>query len=610
MPLQGKSGTRSVPTTLCELLDYHTSHYEFPNALNAKKGGKWKSVASDDLFALVQSIALGLYSVGVRAGDRVAILSENSPLWIISHYAITSLGAATVPIYMTQAESQIEYILTNAGARIIFISNKMLYDRVEPILHRLSLDHIVVFGGFASGHGVISFHDLLSRGNDLDKEQPGLFGFLRCNVGPETVASVIYTSGTTGEPKGVVLTHRNLTSNAVNASSVIELHAGSDIALSFLPLSHIFELTMMNIYLYRGVSVYFAESIETVAQNLLEIRPTVITTVPRMLEKVYDKIQLRGKELKGLKKALFRWSMRLTYRYNHESGNSVWYTIQRRIASALVFPKWREGIGGRIRLIISGGAPLPAWLTNVYLAAGIPIVQGYGLTETSPVVTVNTLERNRIGSVGHAIPNVHVRIAADGEILIKGPGVMKGFFNDPEATHGAFDGGWFRTGDVGYLDADGFLFVTDRKKNLIKKSNGKFIAPGPIESNLRGSRYIDHAVVVGEGRKFAVALIFPNFGNLKAWTNKNASDFTTNAEILALPEVQFLYQKEVDEVNARVNPWERIVRFLLIDTELTVDTGDLTPTLKVRRHSVEKKFKDRIDNLYQEVSIMSQNQSV
>ncbi|MFQ5797860.1 MAG: AMP-dependent synthetase/ligase [Bacteroidota bacterium] len=600
MFVRGESNRRRVPTTLCELPDYHTTHYTHPNALNAKHEGTWKGISSRDVRLLVRRTALGLYSVGVRPGDRVALLSENSPQWVISAFAISSIGAATVPIYTTQAPSQVEYILTNAGVKILLVSSEVLFVRVQSIFSHLHLSCVVVFGPFASGDGIITLEEVRSRGKALEEEQPGLLDCLRRDVKPESVASVIYTSGTTALPKGVALTHRNLTSNAVDASSVIGWHTGSDRALSFLPLSHIFELTLINIYLYRGIRVYFAESVETLAQSLQEVCPTVMTTVPRMLEKVYDKIRLKGKELTGLRRILFDWSIRLAARYNCDGGNSWWYGIQRSIASALVFSKWRSALGGKIRFIISGGAPLPAWLARVYFAAGIPILQGYGLTETSPVISVNTLKRNRIGSVGQLIPNAEVRIAEDGEILTRGPNVMKEFYNAPEATNAVFDGDWFRTGDIGYLDSDGFLFITDRKKDLIKKSSGKFIAPGPIETKLIASCYIDHAVVVGEGRKFAIALIFPNLANLKDWAMKRGMAVTMDAELLQLPEVQLLYQQEVNVVNAEVNPWERIIKFLLIESELTTATGDLTPTLKVRRHIVEQKYTDRINDLYEE----------
>ncbi len=589
-----------APTTLCELLEDHASRYAHPNTLNSKHGNSWEGISSQNFRALVRRTTLGLYALGVRPGDRVAILSENSPLWVISDFSITSLGAATVPIYTTQVASQVEYILSNAGVKIFLVSSKVLFERVQSIVSHLKLEQIVVFSNFTSGKGICTLDELQSKGDALEKTQPELFESLRSKITFETVASVIYTSGTTGEPKGVVLTHGNLVSNAIDASSVIEWHPEGDVALSFLPLSHIFERTIINLYLYHGVPIYFAESIETLAQNLLEVRPTVMSTVPRMLEKVYDKIKLKGSALTGVKRKLFDLSIKLANAYEPEKGNSLWYAIQRKIISALVYSKWRNAVGGRIRFIISGGAALPVWLGRVYFAAEIPIVQGYGLTETSPVIAVNYLKRNRLGSVGPLIPHVEVKIADDGEILTKGPNVMKEFFNAPEATKEVFRDGWFCTGDFGYVDNDGFLFLTGRKKDLIKKSSGKFVAPGAIEMKLMESRFIEFAVVIGESRKFVLALIFPNFTALNEWAAKKEYAVAPREKLLALPEVEILYQEEINAVNKNLNPWERIVKFILIEAEPTIVTGDLTPTLKVRRRTIEEKYKDRIEKIYKE----------
>ncbi len=592
--------SQTVPTTLCELLEDHASRYTHSNALNAKHGNSWEGISSQKFPALVKRTTLGLHALGVRPGDRVAILSENSPLWVISDFSITVLGAATVPIYTTQVASQVEYILTNAGVKVFLVSSKVLFERVQSVVSHLKLEHIIIFNSFTSGERISTLDELQSKGDALDKTQPELFNSLRRQITSDTIASVIYTSGTTGEPKGVVLTHGNLVSNAIDASSVIEWHPEGDVALSFLPLSHIFERTIINLYLYHGVPIYFAESIEALAQNLLEVRPTVMSTVPRMLEKVFDKIKIKGSELTGVKRKLFDLSITIANEYEPEKGNSLWYNIQRKIVSALVYSKWRNAVGGRIRFIISGGAALPVWLGRVFLAATIPVVQGYGLTETSPVIAVNYLKRNRLGSVGPLIPHVEVKIAEDGEILTKGPSVMKEFFNAPEATKEVFRDGWFCTGDFGYMDNDGFLFLTGRKKDLIKKSSGKFVAPGVIEMTLMESRFIEFAVVIGENRKFIIALIFPKFPVLNEWASQKKFDVTQREKLLALPEVELLYQKEVDIVNNNLNPWERIVKFILIEAEPTIVTGDLTPTLKVRRRTIEEKYKDRIEKIYKE----------
>jgi long-chain acyl-CoA synthetase len=588
-----------IPATLSELLEVHATKYAHQNTLNAKRGNVWESISAEEFGALVRKTTLGLYAIGVRPGDRVAILSENSPLWVIADYSIVSVGAATVPIYTTQVASQVAYILSDAGVNVLLVSSKALFERIQTILPAVKLDRIVLFDPFISGKGICTLKALQSEGENLEREQPALFDTLRKTIEPDMPASVIYTSGTTGEPKGVVLTHENLVSNAIDASSTADWYPHSDRALSYLPLSHIFERTIINIYLYRGVSIYFAESIDLLAQNLLEVRPTVMSTVPRMLEKVYDRINVKGSELKGLKRLIFSRSIKVASVYNPGRGSRL-YDIQRRVFSALVYSKWRDAFGGRIRFIISGGAALPVWLGRLYLAAGIPIVQGYGLTETGPVIAVNSLNRNRLGSVGPIIPNVEARIADDGEILVKGPNVMKEFFNAPDATREVFRGEWFCTGDLGYMDDDGFLFINGRKKDLIKKSSGKFVAPAAIENRLLSSRFVEFAVIIGEGRKFIIALMFPNFHNLHEWATSNGLAIQNREALLRAPEVLALYQNEIDSINRELNPWERIIKFLLIEKEPAIVTGDLTPTLKMRRLIIEEKYRDRIDRLYKE----------
>ncbi|MDP4191621.1 MAG: long-chain fatty acid--CoA ligase [Bacteroidota bacterium] len=595
---KGEAATRR-PETLCELLTYHIQNYQYSDALNQKINGHWQGISSKEFFSQIKLTALGLYSLGVRQGDKVAILSQNSPQWVIADFAITFLGAATVPLYITQVTSQMEYILTNAGVKVLFCSSKTLFDRIEPALNRINLEKIIIYSPFESGSKFTTLDELKLLGEKTDKEDPELIKKLHCSVKPETVASIIYTSGTTGEPKGVVLTHKNLTSNAVDASSVISWHPKGDIALSFLPLSHIFERTMINIYLYRGVRIFFAESIELLAQNLQEIHPTIMSSVPRMLEKVYDKILQKGSELKGIKKFLFDWAIRLSKSYRHNEKRSLWFNIQLKIASLLIYKKWRKAVGGHLRFIISGGAPLSESLAQIYLSAGIPVVQGYGLTETSPVIAVNTKEKNIVGSVGKIIPNVEVKIARDGEIMVRGPNIMQEFYNSPQTTKEVFSEGWFCTGDIGYLDKEGFLFVTDRKKDLIKKSSGKFVAPGPIESKLSSYPFIDFSVLIGEARKFIAALLLPNFNNLKEWATKNGLSAQSNEILIRLPEVENLFQSIVDEVNKGLNPWEKIIKFIVIESEPTIASSELTPTMKLRRKVITTRYADKIEDLYQ-----------
>jgi long-chain acyl-CoA synthetase len=592
------------PTTLNELLAYHHALYARPKQLNYKVDGQWVGFSSDEIVQHVRHRALGLYTLGVRKGDHIGLLAENSPQWVMSDYAVLALGAATVPLYITQMAEQIEYILRDADCSILLVSSLDLFTRIKPIVERGFLKRIVIFSPFAEGEKIITLQQLEQLGAELDAREPSLYDSLRNAVQPDDIATLMYTSGTTANPKGVLLTHRNLVSNAIDAGADFEWRPATDVVFSFLPLSHIFERTMINMYLYRGVPVWFAESIEKIAENLVEVKPTIMATVPRMLEKVYDRILLKGNELRGVKRKLFFWALELAKQYDPWLTQPLWYRIKLRIASALVFSKWRAALGGAFRLILTGSAPLHPELARVFLAAGLPVIQGYGLTETSPVVTVNRSGRNKVGSVGPPIDNVEVKIADDGEILVKGPNVMKGFYKAPEKNAEVFDGEWFKTGDVGYLDKDGFLFITDRKKDLIKKSSGKFIAPGPIEASLRNSRYIEHAAVIGEARKFAIAILFPKFQNLQAWAKHNNISYSSMKELVERPEVQQLYEEEVGRVNLGLNKWERIIKFIVSDHELTIADGQLTPTMKLKRRIIEQEFRDRIEAIYQQYELV------
>lgn len=587
------------PTTLNELLRYVVSRFNHPRILNAKRQGAWRSISAQEMASHVRYRALGLYQLGLRAGGHVALLAENSPDWVMSDFSILACNAATVPIYVTQMPQQVEFILKDAGAQYIFIGSKGLYDRVEPVLQGAGLRRVILSDAFARGENITTLAELEELGKDLDKREPDLYDSIRTAVKPSDIAALIYTSGTTATPKGVLLSHSNILSNAIDAGSMIDWHPETDVVLSYLPLSHIFEKMMINLYIYYCLPVYFAESIEAIAQNLLEVRPTMMTTVPRMLEKIYDRVITKGTELQGVKRKLFDWSLRLAREHDPHKGDPFWRWLQLRLASVLVFSKWRAAIGGRIRFFISGSAALNPDLARVFFAAGIPVMQGYGLTETSPVVCVNTFARNRLGSVGTVIPNVRVRIADDGEILVRGPNVMKGFYNAPDATKSVFDGEWFKTGDVGYLDPDGFLYITDRKKDLIKKSSGKFVAPAPIENELRSSRYVEHVAVLGEGRKFAIAIIFPNFVNLSAWATEHGINNRSIAELVTHPDVLHLYESVVSRVNADLNKWERVVKFIVSDHELSVGEGLLTPTMKLRRREIAKRFDEKINALYE-----------
>jgi long-chain acyl-CoA synthetase len=590
------SATR--PTTLNELLAYHHVRYARPNQLNCKVDGHWRGYSSDEIVERVRRRALGLYSFGVRKGDTVGLLAENSPDWVMMDYAILACGAAGVPLYITQITQQIDYILKDAEAAVLIVSSQALFEKVKPLILQAYIKHVVIFSAFETGEKIMTLEQLERAGAELELQQPSLYDTLRNAVKPDDVATLMYTSGTTGTPKGVVLTHWNLTSNAIDGGADFEWSPATDVIFSFLPLTHIFEKTMINMYMYNGVPVWFAESLEKIAENLLEVKPTIMSSVPRMLEKVYDRILLKGSQLTGMKKHLFDWSLALAKQFDPWVDHSMVFRLKLAIARALVFSKWRAAVGGCIRFIVSGSAPLHPDLARVFIAAGLPIVQGYGLTETSPIVTVNRRDRNKLGSTGLPIDNVEVKIADDGEILVRGPNVMKGFFKAPERTAEVFVDGWFKTGDVGYLDSDGFLFITDRKKDLIKKSSGKFIAPGPLEAALRTSRYIEHAAVIGEARKFAIAILFPKFPNLQAWAKALNIPFTNNTELVNNPQVQLLFEEEVNRVNLDFNKWERIIKFIISDHELTIADGQLTPTMKLKRRIIEQQFRQQIDELY------------
>jgi long-chain acyl-CoA synthetase len=588
--------------TLIELFEFGVKTYRNPKLLNYKSSdGVWKSIPAEEVQKRVRNIALGLHSLGINYADKVALLSESRPEWTMTDLGILSLGAIDVPIYTTQSLPQVEFILTNSESKLIFISTKHLYERVLPVLEKVGLaDKVIVFEKEAPASGVMTLEQLEAIGAELNSENPSLYDELKSRIKPDDVATIIYTSGTTGEPKGVMLTHSNLVSNAITCASLFTWNAPDEVALSYLPLSHVFERMIIYLYLYIGIQIWYAESIEKLAENLIEVKPTVMTTVPRFLEKAEERMLAQVQTMPPLKRKIFNWAMEIARQYDPEKKFPLSYRIKHKIADILVYKKLRERFGGRFRFIVSGGAALRPDLARIFTAAGIPVLQGYGLTETSPVISVNRLERNRIGSVGPIIPGVCVKISAEGEILVDGPNVMKGYYKNEKATLEAFEGTWFKTGDIGYIDKDGFLFITDRKKDLIKTSGGKFVAPQVIENLLSASVYVDKAVVIGEGRKFASALIFPNFETLKQFAKENGIEFSNNEELVNHPKVQQLYQSIIDDVNKHLSQWETIKKFAVVPDVLTIEADYLTPTLKVKRRNVEKRYADLIESFYKE----------
>lgn len=586
----------SVPSLILEAVLRHNKK----DALNYRSEGKWHNIPAAAFVERVKNVALGLASLGVRPGDRIALLSENRPEWSIADLAILSLGAINVPIYTTQALDQIEYILSDSGAHAIFISTRRLYKHAQPALAKRSLAHVIFFEPEVAEdveHGS-ALEQLEQNGRALAEQRPGAFEAYLQAVRPEDLATIIYTSGTTGEPKGVMLTHNNFTSNVVSISKGLPITA-TDVALSVLPLSHIFERDGFYVFCYCGVSVYYAASFDQVGENLREVAPTVMTAVPRLFEKVYHRIIKKGMSAKGYRKSIFMSSLAVGQKYGElkDKRKLVFprLAIKQKLADKLVFSKWREGVGGRLRYFVSGGAPLSPALSYSYLAAGIPILQGYGATETC-IVSANRPGNNHVGSVGIPFDGIEIKIAEDGEILVKGPNVMRGYYGQPEATAAVLKDGWFYTGDVGHIEKNGHLYITDRKKDLFKLSNGKYVAPQLIESLLKESEFVSQVVVVGAGRKQPVALIVPDWENLREALGETAPK--DHVELSKLPEAIKIVQQDISKLTSALVDYERIRRVALLPNEFSIDGGELTPTLKVKRKVIDERYGDLIEDLY------------
>jgi long-chain acyl-CoA synthetase len=574
--------------------------YHRPDAFRHKVGGRYLDISHGEVYARVSALACALRSLGIAKRDRVAILSENRIEWAVADLAVLACGAVDIPLYATLPANQIAYMLRDSEARTIFVSSRAQLAKVASIRAALpALQQVIGFDAGAVEDGAISLESLISDGRALAASTD--FRAMVGSIEKSDWASIIYTSGTTGEPKGAILSHGNFMSNVRQCLDVYDISA-ADAYLSFLPLSHVFErmagfYTMMT----AGVSIAYAESIEAVAENMRELSPTVVCSVPRVYEKMYAKIVDSVAKSSAPQRALFWWAIGVGKAYLNASlagGAGSWLTAKRRVAHALVFKKLEARMGGRLRFFISGGAPLAREIAEFFNGAGIRIMEGYGLTETSPVVALNTFEHFRLGTVGRPVPGVEVRIADDGEILVRGDNVMQGYFKKPQETAEALTGGWFHTGDIGYLDADGFLLITDRKKDLIATAGGKKVAPQPIEGKLKQNPFVMEAVLVGDRRPFVGALIVPNFDRLAQWARENGLANDDRARLAAAPAVRELYQKIVDGVNADLAQHERIKSFTLLKQELTVDEGHLTPTLKVRRRIVERTYRDEIEAMY------------
>jgi len=590
------------PATLVDVFNGIARDHKRPDTLNYKSDGRWVSVSSDELLTRAKRIAAGLHAIGVHRGDRVALLSESRVEWTLTDAGSIFAGTIDVPIYATLTPPQVRYILNDSGACVLFLPNREKFIELKDALGECPQVKHVIF--FEEGGEGMTLAELEERGRELEQREPGHIDRSVVQTQPDDLATIIYTSGTTGEPKGVMLTHSNLVSNLIDSSGHHDF-GEQDTALSVLPLSHVFEREAMYMYLHKGMAVYFAESLQTVGPNLREVSPTVLVGVPRIFEKIYQRIREAAAERGKVSVALLAWSLVVAREYAEfvlaHKPVPASLKFKHSIASKLVFSKWQRAFGGKMRLLVSGGAALSEELSYIYFGAGIPIVQGYGLTETSPVITTSSIDEIRPGTVGKAIPNVEIRIAEDGEIEVRGPNVMRGYYNKPEETRAVFTSdGWFKTGDVGALDKDGFLCITDRKKELFKTSGGKYIAPQPIESAIKGSRFVNQVVLIGAERKFPAALIVPVWEQLESYCKLKGISVASRSELCSHPRIIDLIQRQIDALTPNLAKYERIKKIALLENEFTIEGGELTPTLKVKRRVIDEKYRDVIERLYQE----------
>jgi long-chain acyl-CoA synthetase len=588
-------------TPITRLFDfpYHQlEKYNLPDALVTKYDGEWIKTSTKEYLEKANTISRALLRMGIQKNDKIAIISSNNRTeWHIMDIGVLQTGGQTVPIYPTISETDYEYILNHSEAMYCFVSDEEVLGKLNSIKANVpKLKEVYSFNEIAECK---NWSELLELGKDESNQNE--VEERKNNVKPLELATIIYTSGTTGKPKGVMLSHNNIVSNVLDSADRIPFNPGESRALSFLPICHIYERMVTYIYQYFGVAIYFGESIEKISDNIKEVNPTVMTGVPRLIEKVYDKIIAKGSELTGIKKKLFFWAIELGLRYEPYGVNGFWYEFQLKIARKLIFSKWKEGLGGKLDLIVNGSAALQPRLARIFAAAEIYVMEGYGLSETSPVISVNDMRNKgfKIGTAGRIINNVEVKIAADGEILCKGPNVMMGYYKDETLTKEAIVDGYFHTGDIGEIDADGFLRITDRKKEMFKTSGGKYIAPQLLENAMKQSRFIEQIMVIGDGQKMPAAFIQPNFEFVKEWAKLHKTDIgTTNEEIITNPEVIKRIKQEVDTVNEKFGNWEKIKKFELTPDLWTVPAGHLTPTMKLKRKVVMEKYINLFHKIY------------
>lgn len=588
-----------MQTEITRLFDfpyYQLETYNLKNAFSTKTNGKWESISSQEYVDLSNQLSRGLLKLGIKPNDKIAIISTtNRTEWNIFDIAALQLGAQTVPIYPTISKEDYEYVLNHSESIYCFVSDSTVVEKLNLIKANTHLKGVYTFDAIK---GEKSWKEVLELGKD-DSNQHEVEARKEA-VKSTDLATLIYTSGTTGKPKGVMLTHDNIVQNVICSKKRVPLEYGNSKALSFLPVCHIFERMILYLYQYCGVDIYFAESIEKLSENAQEVKPDVMTAVPRLYEKIYDKIVLKGEDLTGIKKKLFFWALDLGLKYEPYGANGWWYEKKLGLARKLIFSKWQAALGGNLKLMVSGSAALQSRLTRVFAAAGMPIMEGYGLTETSPVVSVNDQNNGgfRVGTVGRIIDGIEVKIADTGEILVKGHNVMQGYFKDPKKTAEVLKDGYFHTGDKGEIDKDGFLKITGRTKEMFKTSGGKYVVPPLLEGELKQSLFIEQIMVVGEGEKMPAAIIQPNFEYLKDWAKEHNIPFTSNKELIENPKVIKEFQEAIDACNEHFGKWEQIKRFELTEDEWSIDGGHLTPTMKMKREVIKNIYKDLYDKIY------------
>jgi long-chain acyl-CoA synthetase len=589
------------PRRLFDCLQYHLERTPLPDMLAGKEAGQWRKYSTGEVKETVDKISAGLLGLGISCGDmshegrdKIAILCKNRPEWIMLDLAVQQIGAILVPVYPTINVNELEFVLKDAQVKMVFVNDEESFHKVYSLKEKLpNLRDIFTFEHVANARHwkevtALSSPQLLERIKTIADK-----------IDYEDLVTIIYTSGTTGTPKGVMLSHRTILSNVM--ACIPCFPPGEEMrSLSFLPLNHIFERMVSYLYLFRGTSIYYAESLETIGDNLKEVKPNMFTTVPRLLEKVYDRIMQKGSELTGIKKKLFFWAHSLAEKFEINTNQGMWYNMKLGIANKIIFSKWREGLGNNLRCVVTGGAACQVRLIRIFTAARIPIMEGYGLTETSPVISVNRFQESgrRFGTVGPLIDGVQARIAEDGEILCKGPNVMMGYYKRPDLTQQDIVDGWYHTGDIGQLSEDNYLKITDRKKELFKTSGGKYVAPLAIENKLKESPFIEQMMLIGADRKFVSALIVPSFPNLRDWCRKNGVADASNGELIRHPEVIAMYKELVESFNKFFNQVEQVKKFELLSNEWSIDTGELTPKMSLKRKVVMEKYRDAIERIY------------